>query len=166
MVHDRGYTAETRFVSYLLRSMFWHYRPSCFRISVRHLVSVGVTRAALPVYKYLVSVSNLTKWRDFFLFFWVTSQIQHIEHYWKCDVVVVILLLWIETSTSNAMLKKPLYGWSDVSMNFVFAQNMDMFFRFLQLISSFKVTVLTVWVIYKTTFLKIHYVSLCLIMIL
>ena len=42
----------------------------------------------------------------------------------------MILLLWIETSTSNAMLKKPLYGWSDVSMNFVFAQNMDMSYPF------------------------------------
>ena len=93
---------------------------------------MGVTLAALPVYKYLVSVSNLTKWRD---------------------VVVVILLLWIETSTSNAMLKKPLYGWSDVSMNFVFAQNMDMSYPFFTVnivikLQTVTVTV-TVWVIYK-----------------
>ena len=43
------------------------------------------------------------------------------------------MLMWItlwETRTPEAKLKQPLYGWSDVSMNFVFAQNMDMSYPF------------------------------------
>ena len=49
------------------------------------------------------------------------------------------MLLWIniwetyyhiEGNTLYVSLKQPLYGWADVSMKFVFAQNMDMSIRF------------------------------------
>ena len=45
-------------------------------------------------------------------------------------LLLLIDLFWKLTSTSKAILIEQLYGWSDVSMNFVFAQNMDMSYPF------------------------------------